>query len=410
MIEVDLDEFEEFYNERINEKYYKIKKVAQKMISDVRENLVEIKLCMDHFLDAGEDKIDKKAVRSLHYFSDKIKKEIDEIEIPDDRITFKSLYQLLNSLKKLFNSINDIARKSLPKFGKQVQAEIKELDYLTRKLGKKQRNLDKFLRKKYLEVKEAEDVLDKLPKFYTLKENIENAKSDVEEFKAEKEEIESKLNEFNQKLLELEKNELFQKLEQYKDELFKLKLKVNGEISFKKALKKMKVEIEKENIYLTNINLNYIRDFIKNPVRILSNEDKDLQKYSSMLVQLRHALEEDKLNLKSDKKEKALEQINHFFDEREIQEDIDRVKELKNKIKTYKQKIKDAGLSGKLEEVKDKISLYTVKLEHIENDINRRNKDYLRYLASLKKEREEFQNQVEDIIEEEVKVTITFTF
>ncbi|TXT60223.1 MAG: hypothetical protein BAJALOKI2v1_120005 [Promethearchaeota archaeon] len=410
MIEIDLDEFEEFYNERINEQFYKLKRAAQKLISDVRENLVEIKLCMDHFLDAGEDKVDKKAVRSLHYFSDKVKKEIDEIDIPDDKITFKNLYQLLNSLKKLFNSINDIARKSLPKFGKQVQAEIKELDYLTRKLGKKQRNLDKFLRKKYLEVKEAEDVLEKLSKFYNLKENIENSKSDLEEYEAEKEEIEKNLKELNEKLLKLEKNELFQTLEKYKDELFKLKLKVNGEISFKKALKKMKVEIEKENIYLTNINLNYIRDFIKNPVRVLSKEDKDLQKYSSMLVQLRHALEENKLNLKSDKKEKALEQINAFFDEREIQDDIERVRELKKKIKTYKKKIKEAGLSDELEDVKDKISLYTVKLEHTENDIKRRNKDYLRYLASLKKEREEFQEEVKDIIDEEVKVGITFTF
>ena len=186
MIEVDLEEFEDFYKDRLNDQYYKIKKVAKKLIGDIREGLVDIKVCMDHFIESGEDKIEQKAMRSLHFFSDRIKKEIDEIEIPDE-VYFDNLNTLVNSIKKMFNNMNEIQRKSLPKFAKEVQSEIKELAYLKRKLAKKQATLDQFLRKKYTSskynVKYAEDLLNKIPKLFSLKENIENAKVDLDKFK-----------------------------------------------------------------------------------------------------------------------------------------------------------------------------------------------------------------------------------
>ena len=59
-------------------------------------------------------------------------------------------------------------------------------------------------------------------------------------------------------------------------------------------------ELEKETIHISNINLNYLRDFLKNPIKMLINERKDLPEFSALLIQLRHALEENKLNLFND--------------------------------------------------------------------------------------------------------------
>ena len=76
------------------------------------------------------------------------------------------------SIKRLFTNINEISRKSLPKFHKDVQSEIKALMYVQRKIGKKQAALDQFMRKKYISdksnVKYAEDILKRLPKFFSL--------------------------------------------------------------------------------------------------------------------------------------------------------------------------------------------------------------------------------------------------
>jgi hypothetical protein len=195
-----------------------------------------------------------------------------------------------------------------------------------------------------------------------------------------------------------------------KNKLFQLRIKINNQLSFKKALKKMKVELEKETIHIPGVNTNYLRDFLKNPIRVLSSDSKDLAKFSSLLIKLRHALEENKLNLKSDKKEKTIEHINTIFEDKVLHSEIEKVNEIKSNIKEINAKISDAGLADQLEGVKNKIAINTAKLEHLQNDINNKNSDYMRYLASLKNEREEFQKLIEEALGEHVKINITFSF
>jgi hypothetical protein len=128
------------------------------------------------------------------------------------------------------------------------------------------------------------------------------------------------------------------------------------------------------------------------------------------MVQLRHILEENKLNLKSDTKLKTIEHINAIFDEKLLQTNIEKYLGYQNKIEAIEDKIQQAGLAEKLGDLKNQISSNAVKLEHVENDYNRKNNDYSRYLSSLKSEREEFQNLVEDVLNEKVRLNIVFSF
>jgi hypothetical protein len=320
------------------------------------------------------------------------------------------MHDLLNSIKKLFTTINDIAKKSLPKFQKQVQAEIKELSYKTRKLGNNQKDMDDFLRKKYTDLKDAEYLLKKLPKLFTLKENIEHAKSDLVNFEQELEERKKEQEDLTQALSSIEKNELFKELDKKEEELAQIRMKINNQFGFKKALKKLKFELEKDTMHIPNVNIYFLKDFLKNPINALVKESRDLPKFLALLVQLRHVLEENKLNLKTDVRDKTVHQINLIFDEKSIQEDIDLIKEYYNTIDEIKKKIDLKGLAVQREEVKNKISTNTVKLEHLEHDLDRKNKDYLRYLSSLKTEREEIQNSVSKVINQDIKINITFSF
>jgi len=411
MIEIDLSEFEDYYLERINVQFLKVRKATKRLIADIRGSLIDIKVCMDHFLGSA-DKIDQKSLRSLNLFSDRVKGYVDEIEIPEeDEISYSNLMDMISSIKKLFKSINEIARKSLPKFQKEVQSEIKELNYRTRKLQKKQAILDTFLRKKYGDVKSAEDLLKKVPKLFTLKENIQNTKADLEDFENLNKEIKEELEKFNSELINIEKNVLFSELDDERDKLFKLKIKINDEIRFKKALKKFKFELDKGAITISNIDLNYLRDFLKDPVKILIKESKDLPKFSALLIHLRRIIEEShKLNLKTEIRDKTIEQINKIFDDKVVHENIEKYKEIKGSIDEIEKKVKDAGLTVKLENIKNQISSKTAKLEHIQTDLNRKNNDYLRYLGALKEERVIIQNLISNILEEEIKINIVFEF
>ncbi len=410
MIEVLLEEFEDYYKEQLESQFFKVKKAVKKLLSDINASLLEIKVCTDHFIEAGEGNIDDKALKSLHLFSDKIRKEIDEVGVPEEEITYDAMYNLLNSIKKLFTNINDIAKKSIPKFQKELQSEIKELSYITRKLGNKQKVLDEFLRKKYTDVKDAEYLLKKLPKLFALKENIENAKSDLDGFEKELEERQSEQENLTEALKKIEKNELFKEQDQLEAKLARLRMDINNQFGFKKALKKLKFELEKDTMHIPNINIYFLRDFLKNPINTLVNDSRDLPKFSALLIQLRHILEDNKLNLKSDVKDKTIQQINTIFNEKNIQNEIDNLKLLRSEINDIKKKIEHEGLAVKRDEIKNKISLNTVKLEHLESDLDRKNKDYLRYLSSLKNEREEIQKSIKDHINQEVKLSITFNF
>jgi hypothetical protein len=410
MIEILLEEFEDYYKERLDSQFFKIKKAVKKQLTDINESLLEIKVCTDHFIEAGEGKIDEKALKSLHLFSDKIRKEIDEVGVPEEDITYDAMYNLLNSIKKLFTNINDIAKKSVPKFQKELQAEIKELSYITRKLGNKQKALDEFLRKKYMDVKDAEYLLKKLPKLFTLKDNIEHSKSDLENFEKELEERKKEQEKLTQTLIKIEKNELFAELDQLEAKLARLRMDINNKFGFKKALKKLKFELDKNTMHIPNVNIYFLKDFLKNPINTLVNESRELPKFSALLIQLRHVLEDNKLNLKSDVKDKTIHQINTIFDEKVIQNEIDNIKTLRSEIDDIKKKIEHEGLAVKRDEIKNKISLNTVKLERLENDLDRKNKDYLRYLSSLKDEREGIQKSIKDHTNQEVKLNITFNF
>jgi len=392
MIEILLEEFEDYYKEQLESQFFKVKKAVKKQLSDINESLLEIKVCTDHFIEAGEGKIEEKALKSLHLFSDKIRKEIDEVGVPEEDITYDAMYNLLSSLKKLFTNINDIAKKSVPKFQKELQAEIKELSYITRKLGNKQKDLDEFLRKKYTDVKDAEYLLKKLPKLFTLKENIENAKSDLDKFEKELEERQSEQGNLTEALKKIERNELFGELDQLEAKLARLRMNVNNQFGFKKALKKLKFELEKDTMHIPNINIYFLKDFLKNPINTLIKES------------------DNKLNLKSDVKDKTIHQINSIFDEKTIQNEIDNIKTTRSEIDDTKKKIEQEGLAVKRDEIKNKISLNTVKLERLENDLDRKNKDYLRYLSSLKNEREGIQKSIKNHTNQEVKLNITFNF
>lgn len=410
MTEILLEEFEDFYKKQLESKFYKVKKAVKKQISEIRENLLEIKVCTDHFLEAREGKIEEKALKSLHFFSDKIRKEIDEIEIPDEEITYDAMHDLVNSIKRLFTSINDIAKKSVPKFQKQVQSEIKELSYITRKLGNNQKAMDEFLRKKYSELKDAEYLLKKLPKLFILKENIGHAKADLENFEKELEERQKEQEDLTQALTTIEKNEIFGELDKAEENLAQLKMKINNQFGFKKALKKLKFELEKDTMHIPNVNVYFLKDFLKNPINALVKESRDLPKFLALLVQLRHVLEENKLNLKTDVRDKTVQQINAIFEEKSIQDDIDDIKKHSSIINDVKKRIEQNGLAVQREDIKNKISTNTVKLEHLEHDLDRKNKDYLRYLSSLKTEREEIQYSITKVINQDVKINITFSF
>ncbi len=394
----------------MEEIFSKVKRKAQKLIDSIDDSLINLKKSIDRMEKSeAKENLDEKANKSLSYFTERVKKDVNIIEIPED-MTYEKLSTLLKEIKKLFELITDISRKTIPKFQRDFQAEIKDLHYYTRKLGQKGGILDKFLREKYKKIREAENLINKLPKLFALKNNIENAKNSINKIGNEKDDVEIQWESLKNEFLQFEDHALFKKQSDLNNDLFNLKIDINDNLKFKKALKKLRVEIERGNIKLRNISIDDIKDFLKDPIANLCKDSKDLRKLSDLLVQLRLTLESNELNLKTSKKETTIEQINQILSGNELKENIEKYKHLQEEISNLEKEINDIGLSKKITQLKEKIATASLKKDHLENDFKKKNDDYHLYLRKLKEERERFVKMVEDITDEKIKIAITFTF
>ncbi|MCK4238644.1 MAG: hypothetical protein KAX33_05935 [Candidatus Lokiarchaeota archaeon] len=390
--------------------FSKVKRKAQKLTESIDQSLIDLKKSIDRMEKSeAKENLDQKANKSLSYFTERVKKDINIIEIPED-MTYEKLSTLLKEIKKLFELITDISRKTIPKFQRDFQAEIKDLHYYTRKLGQKGGILDKFLREKYKKIREAENLINKLPKLFALKNNIENAKNSINEIGNEKEDVAIQLESLKNELLKFEDHALFKKQSDLNNDLFNLKIDINDNLKFKKALKKLRVEVERGNIKLRNISIDDIKDFFKDPIVNLCKDSKDLRKLSILLVQLRITLESNELKLKTTKKESTIEHINQILSGNELKENIEKYKHLQEEISNLEKEINETGLSKKIFQLKEKIASASLKKDHLENDFKKKNDDYLSYLKKLKEEREKFSKMVEGITDERIKIVITFSF
>jgi len=394
----------------LEEIFSKVKRKAQKLTESIDQSLIDLKKSIDRMEKSeAKENLDQKANKSLLYFTERVKKDINIIEIPED-MTYEKLSTLLKEIKKLFELITDISKKTIPKFQRDFQAEIKDLHYYTRKLGQKGGILDKFLREKYKKIREAENLINKLPKLFALKNNIENAKNSINEIGNEKEDVTIQLESLKNELLKFEDHALFKKQSDLNNDLFNLKIDINDNLKFKKALKKLRVEVERGTIKLRNISIDDIKDFLKDPIVNLCKDSKDLRKLSILLVQLRITLESNELKLKTTKKESTIEHINQILSGNELKENIERYKHLQEEISNLEKEINDTGLSKNISQLKEKIASASLKKDHLENDFKKKNDDYLSYLKKLKEEREKFSKMVESITDERIKIAITFTF
>ncbi len=390
--------------------FSKVKRKAQKLTESIDQSLIHLKKSIDRMEKSeAKENLDQKANKSLTYFTERVKKDINIIEIPED-MTYEKLSTLLKEIKKLFELITDISRKTIPKFQRDFQAEIKDLHYYTRKLGQKGGILDKFLREKYKKIREAENLINKLPKLFALKNNIENAKNSINEIGNEKEDVAIQLESLKNELLKFEDHALFKKQSDLNNDLFHLKMDINDNLKFKKALKKLRVEVERGTIKLRNISIDDIKDFFKDPIVNLCKDSKDLRKLSILLVQLRKTLESNELKLKTTKKESTIEHINQILSGNELKENIEKYKHLQEEISNLEKEINETGLSKKIFQLKEKIASASLKKDHLENDFKKKNDDYLSYLKKLKEEREKFSKMVEGITDERIKIAITFSF
>ncbi len=408
MTEISLENLDSYYTEQLNIVYAKQKKVLKKFVERLERHIVELKNSIDKMRQRKDTiELEEQAERYVDRFYNKVKENLDIIEVPDNP-TAEGTYKLIEEIKKLFVNMNELGRKNIPRFAKEFQLELKEIDFITRKISEQYMRIDVFIRKKYDETKDAENLVKHFPKLENTVERIINTKTTVDNFTHDVESREKELQDLEQEIITIENDPLFKTQSNLEKKLFDLRIEFDNKLKFRKALKKLKKKVEQQAT--RGITPELVKKYLSDPYTTIVNEGENHPKLTEFLIQLRYLLEQGSLNLKADAKNKLLQNIDQIVSKGVLHSIIIDYKTLRTELKEIQDNPEQKTLNERLTELKGLYSLKTQELEHLKADANHKSTEYRHLLEKLKSDRDNIQKNLKKFINQDVEIRITLKF
>lgn len=293
-------------------------------------------------------------INAINLFLKKVvpPKEIDHISLEIFCDSFESEFETLN--KRTFRNF-------------QIIRELvgKELEYVAKSV-KKLELLVKDIKKDSVKVKEIAEIKEKIMLIKGSLENKERNKLKEKELRKKEEELTQSCESINKEIEELKKSDKAKNLEALKAEEKKVSNKVkdlNNKLvtlfsPLQKSLKK----------YNNMCFIKKVDSYIENPVEtLLSDSELEILKF---LRDVKKMVEENKINLKDDKRKKTLESLDKL-NEDFIKRFMENRCSLKEELSSIKNKINASTVLKEIEDLEKEYNINRFKVEDVERDINK---------------------------------------
>ncbi|MHA1776816.1 MAG: hypothetical protein DRO88_07400 [Promethearchaeia archaeon] len=414
MTEVNLAELEAWYLKQLQERFKREHKLLGKIYTKISEEVAQaknsLKAWRNHTPDSDGENLDEKTKKIMDRFIESVLNSLDELEIPTvhTSISYDACQKFNDGVKKVYMTYNAQGKKTMRRFYKEFKLEIKEIDLHLRKIGNYNQKINKFILKNYQDGKEAEQLIKRIPLLNNNIERLATTKKKLDEledtFKSMKENLQRKEAELEQ----LNEDPDLQEFQKIEHELELLKRDFRENLKFSKAFKKMKKSLEKGTITLRDISEYDLKPYLKDPVSEILKEGPKIPHLRQLLIKTRILLEDERdyLQLKSDLKNRIIENINEIVSNNALEDDIRKILELMEKKEKIQNKMKSKGLESQRNDLKEKISIATLDLEHFENDVSRYRRDYSELLKKVKNDREELQNAIKVETDKDIKIKV----
>ncbi len=412
--ELKLEELDKWYAAAIEERFESHHKMLGKLFKKSAEEIAAIKLSLKNWMNREdnpeEEKLDEKASRIMERFLEIIHNTVDKIQIPTyhTSITFENSRKYVESVNRLYQTYNVEGKKALKRFWEKFKIEVKEIDMHLRKLGKYSGKINRFIIKKYKDGKEAESVLDDIPHLRHHIERLGQSKVKIDDMEKNLAQMKQDLTSQEEELYSLGQHPDVQTLDDLDRKNIRLTRDFTDNLKFKKAFKKLRKAMEKDQIRVRDFTVNDIKRYMKSNVDGIIDEGAKIPQLKQVLIKTRLILEDENhpLNLKTELREKILENIHEIVNENILEPQIEQLKQYREKIAEFKKKIEKAGIEARRRELKEKIATLTADKEHFENDLKHQRREYKSLLAKIQSSRSELQDNVEEQTGEEVKIKI----
>jgi DNA repair exonuclease SbcCD ATPase subunit len=418
MKEVSLSELEVWYKDQLKNRFKKEHKVLKQLMDQIQKEIAETKNALKTWPEPrkaskkGEvvEPLDEKSQAILERFVERIIAQFNEMKLPSvhNELNYDNCQDFLASIRTLYAVYNDVGKKSIPKFQKQYNIEIKELDMHLRKLGEIGQKIEVFLRKNYQEGKAAEGLVNKIPRLQTSIDRIGQIKIQIEQTDTQFQQMKQTLKQYEDQLIEISKDELLIKAEELEKAERQKSAILDEELKFKKAFKKLRKTMEKGKFLRSNINEGALRGYTKDAVEYVVREGPNINDLRDLLIKLRIILEDesDPLEIKGELKDKMLENIDLIINKDYLKPFIEELQQIKADRQSLQIKINEKGIENQRNEIKEKLSQLTQDAEHFENDLNRRKREYRELIEKVSSDREELLKAVKEQTGEDIKLKI----
>lgn len=412
--EIPLDELGEWYLKSLQIRFKKQHRLLSKLFTNAEREMAEARTSLrtwtQRTLEKEEEPLDPKNQKIMERFIDNVVDALESVKIPTVHIdiTYENSMNFIDGIKKVYGIYNNQGRKSIPRFGKAYKIEIKEIDMHLRKMGNISAKVNKFMLKNYQEGKNAEGLLKKIPLLNNNIERLGTTKSKIGNLEQEKVRMKDNLEGMEENLFNLSKDPDLQKLERIENLEKSKSTKLSDSLKFKKAFKKLLKGLEKGTIRSREMRIDQIKAYIKSPVTNIVNDGPKIPQLRQILIKTRLMLEDehDPLKLKSDLRNRIIENINQIVSENSLEIIIKEIIQIREDKVACKKLLEKKGIEHKRNELKEKIATLTIDFEHFENDLNRRKREFKELLEKVGKDRDELQKLVCEETFEDIKVKV----
>ncbi len=407
MVEIALEGLEKYLDDVLADKYKKVRRVGKKMIDEIGQNLRIVSDQIDGMGKKVNPEKDDILNRSLARFVSAIQTELKKSDIPTkEQVTYADLKKVFDFMSAFFNVYNETGKKFGPKIGEQFKAELKLIQASMIRVFKQNGELDRFIRVKYGEAKDAEELVEKIKRLDELIKKYQDDRKKIADLTTSTEKLKTDLISLEKDLLDLEHDPLVSEEQHLFREENRLKQEIQLELSkIKKSAKKFEKALEMGNIEPRYIGKKDIKDYLRNLFESLIIDGPEYPKLHAILENLSGSLD-DEIQLKDDKKEKAQDIISEIKDKNSLTPLITGYLKAIDDKKEISKKIQGKGTTEKIAAVKQKISDVTTQKQHAEADLAHEKENVVNSLNKMKVQKESLEKDVQGVSKEKVTILL----
>lgn len=407
MADIPLEDLGKFLDGIVAEKFKKLKKIGKKMLEDIHQ---DVKYISDELETLGKKvnpEKDDLVTRAVIRFISGLQTEINKFDFPaGNPVIYTDMKKVFDFLSGLFTNYNDNGKKWIPKFREEYKLEIKTIEASMMRVFRQNGELDRFMRTKYEDVKDAEEMTEKIDKLNEMIEKYNEDRKKIDELTETIESVKAELEDLENQMLELEHDPLVEEQNRCFRKENTLKQQIQQELSkIKKSIKKFEKVLDNSPAEPRYVSKKETKDYFKNLFESVIADGPEYPKLRAILENILGSLQ-DEVQLKDDKKEKVQDIIKAMKDEYSLKPLIEAYLAVVENRKACVLDIQEKGTASKIAILKQKISDMTMQRDHTEADLQHEKDNVVNSLNKMKAYKESFEKEIFELSKQKTNIML----